>query len=574
MVKSFKILIVVAVCAVSAVMVYTVFAQQTPSFEVANKPDPTVVQDGTRPVVDPATVHQYANVTFLVHAEDVSGVSSIQAYVNNPSGGTVAVVDLFDDGAHSDGAAGDGVFSGSWNVGTTATGVTYPIVFEGVDRLGHAGNTGGLGTLTIDAMPAGPPIVSITSPVDNSNVYNTVPVTIYAQDDGTVARVELWNSSVGQMIGSRDPNLPLFNDSISWDTSALPIGTPQIIYARAIDNDGNGVNSAPVTVIVNDCVYRGQPDYNESACTIRCGSYAEHQCQHPKFSGEACADGFAYAGFDCSGSTGCCYPAAAPINGGEQISSIPISIVQPDPTVNQINTQTYTVVARVSTGTIDITTVAMDFYLDTSLRDTQFVPTFSDPANGIYEFSSVYALSGFSGVHTIRARVFSRTDPTQYAESSRTVTITIQTPTVSILDPLGGTTINGTYQVVIEASDSNVDGTITRLELYDGNGGGPVATLNPTPANSVLEILPWNTTTELDGSYTIYAMAYDNDNNTAISAFVPITINNAPPSNTNTPINTNTPVNVNKPTNTNKPVNTNSPSANTTVNSPVSNIPV
>ena len=90
-------------------------------------------------------------------------------------------------------------------------------------------------------------------------------------------------------------------------------------------------------------------------------------------------------------------------------------------------------------------------------------------------------------------------------------------PATSITSPANGATVSGTISVTASASDNVV---VTKVEFYlDG-------VLQATDMTSPYA-WSWNTTATPNGSHSLTSKAYDGAGNTATSAAVPVTVNNA-----------------------------------------------
>ncbi len=128
----------------------TIYGQSGPSIEVANNPNPILTPSGTGVTLSPAQILNNQNVLITVDAYDVSGLSAATATIKSQSGTEVATVPLYDNGQQNDGQAGDGIFGGTWNAGSTAEGV-YPIDVEIVDTLNNATTIAGVVQLAVGA---------------------------------------------------------------------------------------------------------------------------------------------------------------------------------------------------------------------------------------------------------------------------------------------------------------------------------------------------------------------------------------------------------------------------------------
>jgi len=78
----------------------------------------------------------------LITATDVSGVIYVRVQIKNSVGTTVANINLYDDGAHNDGAAGDDVYGNTWTIPATLAIGNYKIFITASDTLGNVYQTG------------------------------------------------------------------------------------------------------------------------------------------------------------------------------------------------------------------------------------------------------------------------------------------------------------------------------------------------------------------------------------------------------------------------------------------------
>ena len=108
------------------------FAQK-PSFEVVPSSGPTI-QNTTMPITSGA---QGTKFTITTKVSDISGVASVIAHIQKPDETDVAVITLYDDGSHNDGAAGDGIYGNILDSTGKSAGV-YFVDIIAKDRLGYS----------------------------------------------------------------------------------------------------------------------------------------------------------------------------------------------------------------------------------------------------------------------------------------------------------------------------------------------------------------------------------------------------------------------------------------------------
>ena len=118
--------------------VLTISFVQSASFEIDNQPEPTVSNTS----VTPGTQDRGSSVVIISKAIDASGINYVKAQIKNGVGATVANVNLYDDGAHNDGAAGDDVYGNTWAIPATLAIGNYKIFITASDTLGNVYQTG------------------------------------------------------------------------------------------------------------------------------------------------------------------------------------------------------------------------------------------------------------------------------------------------------------------------------------------------------------------------------------------------------------------------------------------------
>jgi len=163
---------------------------------------------------------------------------------------------------------------------------------------------------------------------------------------------------------------------------------------------------------------------------------------------------------------------------------------------------TFTASATDTDGTI----VKVDFYAGATLIGTAtsspYTVQWSGAAPGAYSLTAV------------------ATDNANATTTSAAVPVTVNAlPTVSLTSPTAGATFNAPATIIVTASAADADGTISRVDFYDG------ATLVGTAAASPFTVTLNNVAA---GVHSYTAVATDNRNATATSAAVAITVN-APP---------------------------------------------
>src|SRR5439155_6787768 len=126
-----------------------------------------------------------------------------------------------------------------------------------------------------------------------------------------------------------------------------------------------------------------------------------------------------------------------------------------------------------------------------------------------------------NGVHTLTAIARDAAGNTATAAAvSVTVFNDTTPPTLSMTAPAAGAAVAGTVTVSASATD-NVGIVGVQFKLDGANLGAEVMVAP--------YVVSWTTTTALDGSHTLTAVARDAAGNTATSATVSVTVDNTPP---------------------------------------------
>ncbi|MDB5272099.1 MAG: hypothetical protein JWO58_466 [Chitinophagaceae bacterium] len=175
------------------------------------------------------------------------------------------------------------------------------------------------------------------------------------------------------------------------------------------------------------------------------------------------------------------------------------------------NGATYTAPATVSlTATAsdaDGTISKVEFYNGTTLLSSDASSPYS------YSWTSVAA-----GTYNITAKAYDNSSATTTSSVS-TITVNAvnnQLPTVTLTAPANGSTYTAPATVSITATASDADGTISKVEFYNGT------TLLSTDTSSPYS---YSWTNVAAGTYSITAKAYDNLSGTATSTVSSITVN-------------------------------------------------
>jgi len=124
-----------------------------------------------------------------------------------------------------------------------------------------------------------------------------------------------------------------------------------------------------------------------------------------------------------------------------------------------------------------------------------------------------------AGSYSITAKAYDNASATTTSSAaSITVNSANQAPTVSLTAPSNGATFTAPASIAITASASDADGSISKVEFY--NGSTLLATVTASPYSYT-----WSSVAA--GTYSITAKAYDNLSATATSGAVSVTVNSS-----------------------------------------------
>ena len=128
--------------------------------------------------------------------------------------------------------------------------------------------------------------------------------------------------------------------------------------------------------------------------------------------------------------------------------------------------------------------------------------------------STAYNFPSWSDGGAATHRISTPADATTY--TARFTAVVNQLPTVSITAPSGGATVTVNTATTITASAADGDGTVSKVEFYDG------ATLLGTDTSSPYS---WTWTPNTTGTHSLTARATDNQAGSRTSTVVSVTVN-------------------------------------------------
>jgi len=449
---------------------------------------------------------------------------ALAATATDSSGGTITKVEFF-AGATKVGEDTSSPYTLDWtNVGAGSYAITAVATNNtGTTRTSPAVN------VTVNA-PNTPPTVSITSPVGGTSIPGGTTVTIQAtaaDNNGSVTRVEFYAGAT--KIGE-DTTSPY---SISWTAPGAAGGVT--LTAVATDNAGAQTTSQPVSVTVSAA--NAAPTVNitspASGASVAPGSTVPITANASDSDGTVTRVEF-YAGTtkigeDTSSPYSISWTAptnAGPVsltavatdNSGAQTTSavVPVTITAPNapPTVaitapasgNSITAgSSVTVQATATDGDGSVTRV--EFFAGTT--------KIGEDATAPYSISWT-APTASGGVNLTAVA----TDNAGAQTTSPVIPVTVVTantpPTVNITTPVGGATVTAGTTVSVAANAADNDGTIARVEFYQGTTKIGEATSTPYAVAWTVPAAP--------GPVSLTAVAVDNGGAQTTSAVVSVSV--------------------------------------------------
>jgi hypothetical protein len=471
------------------------------------------VPDGSAPTV---------SVTAPANGATVTGTVTVSA--NASDNVAVAGVQFLLDGVNLGAEDTSSPYSVAWNTGTAAPGA-HTLTARARDA---AGNTTTSATIAVTVSDTVAPAVSLTAPANGAIVTGTVTVSASASDNVGVAGVQFLLD--GASLGAEDTTSPY---SVSWNTATAAVGS-HTLTAVARDVAGNTTTSATITVTVPDssapAVALTAPANGASVTgTVTVSASASDNIGVAGV--QFLLDGVNLGAEDTTSPYAVSWNSATAVPGshtltarardaaGNTTTSPPITVTVSDTSPPTVSVTAPANGATVS-GVVSVTATATD---NVGIAGVQFLV---NGANlGAEDTSSPYSVSWSSttvsnGSHTLTAVA---RDAAGNTTSSTTVVVTVQNsdttvPAVSMTAPANGATVSGTVTLSATASDNvGVAGVQFRL---DGVNLGAEVTSSPYSFS-------WNTTTVVNGSHSLTAVARDAAGNTATSAAVIVTVQNA-----------------------------------------------
>ncbi|MFW0740041.1 Ig-like domain-containing protein, partial [Flavobacterium sp. T12S277] len=367
------------------------------------------------------------------------------------------------------------------------------------------------------------PTVSITTPGDNA-IYlapATFAISATANDtDGTISKVEFYNGS--SLLGTST------SSPYSYNWTSVPIGT-YTLTAKAYDNNGGVTTSSAVLVEVNQSPTVSITTPADNAIYVAPATLAisatandtDGNISKVEFYngttllGTVTASPYTYAWGNVTAGTYILTAKAYDNDNGISTSSSITVIVNDAPRVSitaPTNNSNYMAPAFVtinaSATDADGSVSRVEFYNGINLIATSTTTPYT------CNLTSLPA-----GAYSLTAKAY---DDRGTFTTSSAIAITVntpgnQSPSAGIISPANNTAFMAPASVTINAVAADSDGTISKVEFYNG------ATLLSTSTSSPYTYT-WENVTA--GSYVLTVKSYDNANATATSSVVNIVVNN------------------------------------------------
>jgi chitodextrinase len=477
------------------------------------------------------------NVSWSASTDNV-GVTGYRVFRNGGMAGTVTTLSYSDSGL--------------------AASTTYSYTVVAFDAAGNSSTPSLAATATtLSAPDTTPPTVSITTPIANATVSNTITVAATANDNVAVGDVQFQLDGVN--LGA-DLTAPPY--SISWNTTTAGNGS-HTLTAIARDTSNNAATSAVVPVTVSNTV-AGPPtaglvgywNFDEGSGVIAHDTSGSGY--NGVVNGATWTAGKINSGLSFNGTSavvtpnialGNTFSVSAWVNPAAVVQGTWARIAETQYSpgfylgTNEYGIRYKFIVngAAGSTGTcfanygcVEGGTVTSGWHLVTATFDGTTArlyvdsvlaasDTFTAPPNanlplyiGRYYGASAYGWNGAIDEVCLYNRALTDADVSAIYTSTGVAPDTTP-PSVSITSPLANTTVSNTITVTATASDNVAVGDV-QFQLDGVNLG---ADLTTAPYS-----ISWNTATASNGSHNLTAIARDTSHNAATSAAVEVTVSN------------------------------------------------
>jgi hypothetical protein len=379
--------------------------------------------------------------------------------------------------------------------------------------------------VTVAIPPNALPVVSITSPANNSTLAISPSIMLQAtanDSDGYIVKVEFYQGST--LLGT-DQEGPY---GYEWTTAAMGTYT---LTAKAYDNNNAVTTSAPVAITINEDG-NAAPVVNITSpvtgttvkvpATITINATASDSdgtidsvefYQGTTLLGKATASPYSIVLTNVAVGN-YSYTAKAYDNLQRSTTSTAVAVTVKNntaPTVALTSPASGASFARPANITVSATATDSDGTIDSVqfFQGTTLIGTDKTSPYGI-TWSNVQASS-----YTLTAKAFDN-NGVSTTSASRSITVTGNNPpTVSITSPANNTTFRTPVNITITATAADLGGSVSRVSFY--RGSTLISTDNTAPYSAV-----WNSVPV--GTYTLTARALDNQNVQTTSTAVTIIV--------------------------------------------------
>jgi chitinase len=347
-------------------------------------------------------------------------------------------------------------------------------------------------SVTITASTNTPPVVSVTAPSNGATFTagSSITITAQATDNGSVTKAEFYQGTV--KLGE-DATSPY---SFTWTN--VPAGSYSLTVV-ATDNENSTATSSAVTITVNGGNNCTAPAWSATAVYLK-----DAEVQH---------NGVKYRAKWWTQNEN---PETHSTESGVWQNLVPCGQTNVAPSVTltaPTNGQTFTTGSSItlSAGASDTdgSVVNVEFYAGTTKLGEDATAPYSFTWNG-----------AATGSHVLTAKAFDNSGASTVSQSV-SITVTDGTnipPVVSITSPANGASYTAPACITINATASDSDGAVVKVEFYQGITKLGEDTSSPYSFS-------WCNVAA--GGYSITATATDNSGAVASTASVNITVTGA-----------------------------------------------
>ncbi|MDF2455168.1 MAG: large protein [Cytophagaceae bacterium] len=465
----------------------------------------------TQQTIPPAALSN-SNVGPIVNvvAPSNNAVYTAPASINitaaaSASNGSMSKVEFY-NGTVLIGTSTASPYTYSWT--NVATG-NYSLTAKAYDNLGMTATSAAINVTVNPASNVSPTIV-IHTPVNNATFAAPANVTITtsaADTDGSISKVEFYNGTVLLGTVSTAPyNFSWTNlaagaytitarayDNVNATTNAsvninvsLPSNTNPVISITAPAN--NAVFTAPAAIAITATASDSdgsisKVEFYNGATLLSTSAAAPYSYNWSNVAvGNYTVIAKAYDNLNASTTTSLSISVKAP-------NQTPVvSITSPANNASFTAPASITIAAAASDADGSVSKV--EFYNGTLLLGTSTTSPFS------YNWTNVSA-----GTYAVSVKAYDNVNTTATASVTVNVVNPNKNPTVTITSPANNASFNAPAAITISASAADQDGSISKVEFY--NGTSLLGTVTSSPYNFV-----WNNVGA--APYTIVVKAFDN----------------------------------------------------------------